>query len=107
MVHVPEEAAAELVKGDEVRMVRHHEDAVVQDGHSTVFTRGRVAHESLRAGTSVVPDVAARGGVQGVDLIGPGHVHHTVHDHRSHLEPPGIGNGEEPTLRPATLPRWI
>ena len=95
-LRVPQQRAGEAVEADDVRMIGDHEHAIAGDRDAAIDAAGRVADEPLGARPLVVPDLAARAGVERVALVRARHVHHPADDDRRHLQPRRVGQAEDP-----------
>ena len=95
----PEQRARGAVEGDEMGVVGRHEQAIAGHGHAAIDAARRHADQAARARPAVVPDLAAAAGVERVEVVGGGDVHHAVHDHRRHLQLRGVRQAENPVRR--------
>ena len=95
----PQQVAGEAVEREQVRVVGDHEDAIAVHRHAAVDAGGGVAGQALRARPLIVPDAAPGPGVQGVALVGAGHVHDAVDDDRRHLQARRARQREDPRRR--------
>ena len=65
-------------------------------GHSDAAVDSGIANHSRRAGQLVMPELAAGPRIQRETLVGGGHVHDAVHDHRRHFQPSRARNRSHP-----------
>src|SRR5205823_14357174 len=84
------------VERDDVRAVRFQEHAISGDGDSAVDSAGRIADDTARARTLVMPDRAAAARVERIDLIGACDVHDAIDDDWRDFQMSGAGEGEAP-----------
>src|ERR1035438_9996484 len=91
---------------DHMSVIGDHEHAIAQNGHAAVDAARRVAGQALAARAFVVPDLAARGGVERPSGIHVGDVYDAFHYHRSHFQMARIGDRENPARRELTDIAW-
>src|SRR5438105_12777837 len=65
-------------------------------GHSDAAVDSGIANHSRRAGQLVMPELAAGPRIQRETLVGGGHVHDAVYDHRRHFQPSLARNRKHP-----------
>ena len=68
---IPKQFAGEAIEGDHVRVVGRHEDALLRHRRAAIDFAGQF----LGDGALIVPDLAARAGVQCVALVGRRDIH--------------------------------
>ena len=94
---IPEKLTGTAVERDQVRVVGDREHAVAEQRDSAVDAAGGIAGEAGRAGTAVVPDLAAASRIEGERFIHGGQKHHAAGHDRCDLQiTRSAANGEHP-----------
>ncbi len=81
-----------------MRVVRDHKNAIARYSGALISAASGFTENPIMPRFAVVPELFASGGVEGINLIPPDHVHDPVHDHGSRLEPRRGGDQEFPSF---------
>ena len=79
-----------------MRVVGDGEYPVSGERDAAIGAATCLAEQARRARRAERPDLAARDGVERIDLVGAGDVHDAVHDHWGDLQPGRAGNRKDP-----------